>query len=796
MHSLPLWIEQWLGVDPNAAGEGTSWTLEHSWAWAPWVTLVFSVLAVLFVIAIYWLEKGPAARWTRGCLALLRCATIGLVMLMLAEWILGLHRTGLPYVVVLVDDSASMNTVDRIDDEKFRAALQARLKLAGFNDATRLNVAKTLLIENDAELLRQIADNYKLRVYFVSDTARAQSSDTTTLQTELRALEATGQASRLGQGLRNVLNDLRGTPPAAIIFLTDGVTTEGETLSEAAGYARRKGVPLFAIGLGSESAPRDLELADLLVDEVVFADDIINFEFTLFGSGLAGRSVDVTLKEKSSDKPLAKRTVNIGADGQPQKLRLPYRTEKVGEYEFTIEVDKLPEETRHDNNRLAQVVSVRDEPIKVLLVQEYPNYEFRYLKELLGRDKTIRLHYLQQDADVDFVERTKQGERMSLSTFPVRREELFEYDVILFGDVNPALLSASALQNVTDFVKEKGGGIIFVAGPEHMPLAYRNTPLAEIIPIDLTTATVPDGRTPLVEGFRVEPTDAGLAKPQMQLGDSLAETGEIWQQRLDKLYWLLEIGRLKPVAQSLAEHPHRVSADGRKLPIFIYAISGAGKVLFHATDDTWRWRARVGDVYFGRYWIQAIRYLGRSKLLGKDKSARLFTDRTKYSRGEPVRVQVRFIDERQAPADERGVTVMFERTGQSRRQVTLARSTQNRSLYEGQITKLTEGTYHAWIVDPAVAGEPATDFQVLPPAGETARSQMDAVELARAAAESKGKFYRLNTVSRLLDDLPSGNPVPIESLPSMSLWNRWPVLLLFLVLLIGEWLLRKRVGML
>ena len=43
---------------------------------------------------------------------------------------------------------------------------------------------------------------------------------------------------------------------------------------------------------------------------------------------------------------------------------------------------------------------------------------------------------------------------------------------------------------------------------------------------------------------------------------------------------------------------------------------------------------------------------------------------------------------------------------------------------------------------------------------------------------------------------PEGHPVPIETLPPLPLWNKWPVLLLFLGLLTGEWLLRKRKGML
>jgi hypothetical protein len=48
----------------------------------------------------------------------------------------------------------------------------------------------------------------------------------------------------------------------------------------------------------------------------------------------------------------------------------------------------------------------------------------------------------------------------------------------------------------------------------------------------------------------------------------------------------------------------------------------------------------------------------------------------------------------------------------------------------------------------------------------------------------------------LLDDLPPGRQVPVESLPPLPLWNQWPLLLLFLVLLVTEWVLRKRKGML
>ncbi len=532
----------------------------------------------------------------RVALTVLRLAAIGLVLFMIAEWLLTLERTGLPYVVVLVDDSGSMAIADRYDEEKVCALIQSRLKTVGLAEMSRINLAKTLLLENDARLLKQLNEDYKLKVYFVSDSARAQASSLARSIDEVRKLEATGETSRLGQGLRAVLNDLRGAPPAAVIFLTDGVTTEGESLSEAAAYARRKRIPVFTIGLGNDSPIKDLALSDLLVDEVVFVNDVVNFEFTLSAAGFTNQSVTTSLRKKDGDAPLAQQSVATGASGEPQKLRLTFRPTEVGEYEFSVDVDRLPEELRHDNNRLTQVVSVRDEPVKVLLVQKYPSYEFRRLKEMLLRETTVTFRYVQQDADSGFVDEDRRGERASLATFPIRREELFEYDVVIFGDVDPSLLGADAIRNLSEFVMEKGGGMIIFAGSEHTPLAYRNTPLAELIPIDLATAALPLPDS-LAKSGRIEPTDIGLSKPQMQLADTLTDTTSTWRD-LPGIYWLLETQQIKPAAQVLAEHESRFTADGRKMPVFVYRITGAGKVLFHATDETNRWRERIGDKHF------------------------------------------------------------------------------------------------------------------------------------------------------------------------------------------------------
>ncbi|MBN1589999.1 MAG: hypothetical protein JW888_10825, partial [Pirellulales bacterium] len=87
------------------------------------------------------------------------------------------------------------------------------------------------------------------------------------------------------------------------------------------------------------------------------------------------------------------------------------------------------------------------------------------------------------------------------------------------------------------------------------------------------------------------------------------------------------------------------------------------------------------------------------------------------------------------------------------------------------------------------------DFTVAPPAGEFERVEMEAAQLRRAAEQTQGRFYTIADAHRLPRELPSGHQVPIETLPPVPLWNSWPLLVLFLTMLITEWTVRKAKGM-
>src|SRR4029453_7458007 len=166
---------------------------------------------------------------------------------------------------------------------------------------------------------------------------------------------------------------------------------------------------------------------------------------------------------------------------------------------------------------LAHRVTIREETIRVLLVQAYPSYEFRFLKQMLLRElnvhqpaegKTAGFRTVLQEADLGYGATDKSAEQ----TFPASRDELFQYDVLIFGDVNPALLSPSIMNNIYEFVTVRGGGVIFIAGERYTPLAYRDTPLAALFPMNLDTVVLPDPDVAITDSFRPRLTPLGGGK--------------------------------------------------------------------------------------------------------------------------------------------------------------------------------------------------------------------------------------------------------------------------------------------
>lgn len=836
IQSLKRFLERYLGVPPILPGQDTAWNFQFDWPWPnwfpAWATFLPLLLLVLFVVGIY-LRDAVSVSWKmRAGLMSIRLTTIGLLFLFLTNITLSVDGTELPVVIVMIDRSASMSLDDSYTTEELIAAEKKLMSVDATDHGklSRLNLAKAILARDGGHFLKTIQERYRLYLYEFAETAApldggkllSNSQVDQFLRRLKKSPQPDGEQTSFVTSLNHLFDDFDDSRPAAIILLTDGIATNGENerLSQAAKLAEKESIPLYVIAIGSEQPSRDLELNELLAPDVAFVDDPVTFTADLTAFGLKEESVRIRLRQKDDPTTLAETTVQQLVNGKPQQVHLTYTPKLEGEYDYILEAVPLKNEANIKNNRQEIHVSVRKENLRVLLADFVPRREFRFVKHLLERHKTIQLHTVLQDADEGY---TKE-DATALRGFPKSRKELFRYDVILFGDLDLRLIPNDVLNNLYEYVRA-GKSLLMIAGPHFNPATYTDGPLNKLLPILLKKENrFPKRKKNILEKFRLVVTPNGANSSFFRLLDDSKENKAAWNS-LQKLYWFVEPRALKPGAVVFAEHPFRTFSPAlddqqpplrngigseeidrgtigeaeQPVPIILMHRVGAGKVLFHATDELWRWRRIVGDRYYGRYWVQAIRYLCRSKLVGKSRVAELETNRKEYTQGETVQFMLRFFEEKQLPKNGERVVVKIEQSGHATHQIELTPVRNQPLLFRGEFPQAAEGHYRAWVETPSFQSSPNSPstamscaFFVTPPEQELRQRTVIPAELAALRRGIHGGHYTIATAHRVPFDIPPGIKTPLNQPHTVSIWNRWELMLLFASLLLAEWILRKR----
>ena len=838
-------FERWLNIPAPAAGEGSRWRLEYGhFFWSAradvWLAACVAALAAVAVALVYSQEGKDVGKPVRVLFVGLR---IGALFLMLAVFLPQLQvyfeRQGWPDVVILIDDSQSMSSHDVYRDQAIKQAAAALAQKAELSDdekqalaravaartevarANRLRLAQTYLLQGGEDRLRELLSRRKVRLHVYRCATRAHRLAEVTQPEEVKkateaiaGLEASPahDTSQLGTAVRQVLNDFRGSSLAAVVMLSDGVTTEGEDLASVSRYARQMGVPLYFLGIGDAHEVRDLYLHDLHAEDSVYVNDRIIFEARLTAQGFKNLTVPVTLHEKGKERALDRKVVTVGDNGMV-KVRLEHRPSEPGEKTYVIRVPVQPDEVDRDNNALEKTIFVREaKQIRVLYVEGYRRYEYQYVKTLLEREsarikgnKSIYLRVVLLDADSDF----DKEDRTALANFPTpfrntdshtKDDDLWSYDVVVLGDVDPETRGDNKmtenLKNLAEFVQERGGGLLMIAGERFAPKAYKNSPLKDVLPIDVTGAPADnDNDEGILDVYRAELSNIGKMHPIFRFVPDEKENEDLWG-KFKEFFWYADGYVPKRTAEVLAVHPTARGADrkGGKHPLALQMFAGAGRSMFFGFNETWRWNWREDQLHFNQFWIQTMRYLARSKV-GRIE---LRLDRqTPYRRGEPIKMTVRFPDDERPPSDKAEVKVVVERRGTGTaeletRSVKLSKLEGSRGTYEAVLTQTPEGDYRFWLAEPSARPRPQVECKVLAPPGEMERLRMNQAEMEQAARDTAGKFYNLATAEHLFDELPTGNRVSVNAAgPPYLVWNSVLLFALFLGLFAAEWLLRK-----
>jgi uncharacterized membrane protein len=770
-------------------------------------------------------------------LAVMRGLVLALVIALLNRPVLtlGQSRTEPSVLAVMIDDSISMRVRDGAGDAAAAGpAASTQPATAPASGAaepiTRLDAVVRLLGADDQRLLNELREQHDVRLYRFNRDAQpfaaldggpgAEGGDggptdesvdaQPDLAEALARLEATGQSTQVLDSVRSVLDDLQGQRVAGVVVLTDGRETPAEPIAETLAAVKDYNVKVYPVAVGSDEAPTNVEVQSVSVQDSAFVGDIVNVRAMVRGTGYPdNHEVTVQLVNKATSRPVSlpnqppEQKVTLNGD-EPTEVELQLKPEQVGTLDLVVEVIKQPGELDDEDNVRQVQVAVLDAKINVLYVDGYPRWEYRYIKNEMVRDRTVNISCLLTSADPAFAQEgdpPSEGFPGPLQRFPESIEELMPYDVVLFGDVSPRQFTDAQLQLVADFTAKRGGGFGMVAGPRWSPAAYRNTAIEPMLPVSLLRTEEDDAGSrataSITQGFRPQLTREGEASSIFRFFPDREANARFLREQIQPVFWYSQGVVAKPgVGEVYAQHPNDVGPDGRKAPILVLGRYGAGRTLFSAIDDSWRWRFYTGESVFDTYWVQQIRYLARSKKLGQRRLT--FTGyRPSYELGQQVRVSLRVLDPQlmgQLPEQLR-VDIVDAETGQVLRQETLLRQEGQPDLYVAAWQADRIGRFTVKL-PPIAAGVDAMDVpvEVSVPRLELVQPQVDRTLLTRLAAETLGQAVSLPEAASLPGLIPSAAKViPIET--SQPLWDAPLALVLFVLLITAEWVTRKMYGM-
>lgn len=731
------------------------------------------------------LALGLACWEVRG-LGRLRCAILltlrGLAMLLVLgiacqpQLIQQIEERREGALALLVDVSRSLHLPRGPANRAAGDGAGDRSRIGG---ATRAHAVRALL----ARWLGEGSDN--VAVYTFGDELRAGRLD------ELAAdFVADADDTQLVASLKALLEQEGGDGLGAVVVVSDGADRSGLDPERI----RDQGVRVHTVGIG-RGALRDQAVLSVEADPVSFLRRRGRVRVVVRSSGGRAGPVVVTLRRGQQVEREA--AVEVPADGQAT-VEIPFLPTRLGRAVYTVSIPVSESDAVPSNNRRAFVTRVTRDKLRVLLVAGQPSWDQRFLRAFLKGDPAndlISFFILRNTADLTMAS----PDELALIPFPTDElfnEHLGSFDLVVFQnfEYGPYQM-ARYLPRIRDYVL-RGGSFAMIGGPLSFGSgAYAATAVAEVLPVEVPSAQVPDDQRVASGRFKPRIVRGMEHHPLLALRPHPAANATAWS-RLSPLVGVNIVTRVRAGSSVLLEHP-RLSMPGspQRLPVLVLGRAGEGRTLALTTDTTWRWGmttgGRTGDPSaYEAFWDRAVRWLARDPSL---EPARITTHRERYGLGASVRIRGVVSDERYVPYAERTIAVRLlgaESGEVSRIDVKADRAGAFETVLDGPGRA---GVYRVEARLPDSDQRLAQEWFLVEAGGDELADVRTNHPLLRAlSASTRGRFYRAEQAPALSAfDTTQVRQLGVHTeAPFATVW----AVSLLMLLLGAEWFCRRRWG--
>ncbi len=719
--------------------------------WPQWLLVTLSALAVLLIVAGLNARRRSAGWMYLAAVGSLQLAMVSVVILMLLQPTLTTERIreGDNTVALVLDRSASMAYGTPVT--RFQAAMESLASVVEDEDAPEFSVR-----------------HYELGVSAEAVTSFINSTPT-------------GNATSIADSLLRILEEARFSSLAAIVLSSDGADTGGalgaEELAEIASF----GVPVHTIGVGLSEIPDDVELSAVAVPDRALPGSTVTARVTIRHDAAASTQVKVY----DGDALLQLVPVELGPGVNSTTAWIEVNLEDAGPHELRFSVDGGTIEEELRNNSQSVLVDVAKQQYRILYFEGEPRWEYKFLRRAVGNDEDLGLATLLRVSPNKFYRQGIDSPEQLQDGFPTTRDELFAYDALIIGSVEAASLSEAQQRMIRDFVSERGGSLLMLAGPNGLGNGgWGQSAIADVLPARLPATTTDSFHR---KRASVLLTPQGAGNEMLRFSADREENQAAWRELPEIADYQLT-GSLKPAAVVLLN----ANTDVGQVPILMTQTFGRGHAYILASGGTWRWQMSMPleDQRHETFWRQILRALVASA----PENVSLVAD------GIPgdvdIRLRAEFRDDAFRPVDDIGVTAVASHENGETFSVAMLPAADESGVFVGTLKPSQSGT---WYFE-AVAernGEPlaVSRTSLLHESGQAEHFNFrkNAALLQRLSEVTGGRYFEAGDLAGL-PDLLRYSSSGITETEYRAAWDAPAFFLLLLLLKAGEWLLRRRWG--
>jgi uncharacterized membrane protein len=733
-----------------------------------WLLVLLIVIAATALALLTYRRIADAAprlrNWRVWVLWAMQSAFVALVLLLLWQpaMMVAALSSQQNIIAVVVDASRSMAIADQNGKTREAAALD--------------------VLQNG--VLSGIQKRFQTRLYRLGgDITKVDG---------LGGVQPVDTATNINAGLKKLAENTTDLPVGAVLLLSDGSQNTAEIggsgiALETLRALQNRRLPVHTIGFGKTEIAHDVELENVSVAPSAVVNSRIPAAISFVQHGYAGQSATITVRD--GDKTLSTREVKLSPNGVLQTESLFFSAGDAGARNLQFAIEPIAGEENAKNNTMTRPVLVSDAKRRILYIEGEPRWEFKFIRRAEDDDPTIQLVSMLRTSENKIYRQGIKDPSELADGFPSRAEDLFGYAGIIVGSVDADYFTPLQRELLREYADRRGGGVLFLGG--HTSLSdggWGASSASEMFPTFL-----PAGRNNFHRNSAtVELTSEGVESPITRLLDDPAKNAERWK-KLTYLADYQDAGSPKPGAVVLAE----MNAGRRKLPLLITQRYGHGRTAIMATGGTWRWQMSepLGDTSHKLFWQQLLRWLVADSPgpVTASASAHTLMDDGNVQLSASVR------DAQFQSAVNAHVTAHVIGPAGVDALIDLQPSQDIAGQYGAAWTANKPGGYLAEITAQDAGGQKqelgrdTLTFRREDGVAEEFHTEQNRQLLQQLSSQTGGRYWSPDDVKNLPENI-SYSEAGVAVRTTNELWNMPIVFLLLLGLAIGEWLLRRRWG--